>query len=168
MPESVRIVLLKGDTAAIIMLILVGMVFLLSIGWLIMSLRLRRLSRQMSALSRGVEGRNLEELLVGHMDTVAETVRRMDVLEQAVAVLQAQIPGCLQRVNMVRYDAFDDVGGEMSFSLAMLNATGDGIVLTSVYSRNDVRVYAKSVRNGRASHALSREEERVLREVSAH
>jgi len=88
-------------------------------------------------------------------------------LEQAVAVLQAQLPSCLRQANLIRYDAFEDVGGEQSFSLALLDAHGDGVVLTSVYSRMDVRVYAKAIRNGQASHALSKEEERALREVAA-
>jgi len=165
-PETVRKVLEEGDTSAIILLALVALVLLLLVGWLVLGLRLRRVSRQLAALNRGIEGQNLEQVLVTHMDTVDQTVRRMDVLEQAIAVLQAQMPGCVQRVNLVRYDAFEDVGGEQSFSMALLNGQGDGIVLTSVYSRSDVRVYAKAVQNGRASHALSREEEGVLRELT--
>src|SRR5438309_7485650 len=113
-----------------------------------LALRVRRLNRQIQALTRGVDGSNLEEVLTAHLETVAQTVRRMETLEQAVGVLQAQIPNCLQRFHLERYDAFDDVGGEQSFSVALLDARGDGVVLTSVYSRMDVRVYAKSIRNG--------------------
>jgi hypothetical protein len=91
----------------------------------------------------------------------------MEELEQAVAVLQAKMPNCLQKAAVIRYDAFEDVGGEQSFSLALLNGEGDGVILTSVYSRIDVRVYAKAIQNGRSSHALSQEEERALRQVGA-
>jgi len=162
-PDFVRNGLpLRGENADIL-LVLMALVALLLIGWLAMFLRLRRLGRQIAALTRGVDGRNLEEVLTAHLETVAQTSRRMDALEQAVAVLQAQMPTCLRYASLIRYDAFEDVGGEQSFSLALLDERRNGIVLTSVYSRLDVRVYAKAIRNGQASHALSEEEARALR-----
>ncbi len=153
-----------GDTLSTLVLVLIGLVALLLIAWLILMVRVHRLQRRIHGMTRGIEG-NLEEMLRAHMDTVHETSRRMDVLEQTVAVLQSQMPGCLRHAHLIRYDAFDDVGGEQSFSLALLDARGSGLVLTSVYSRNDVRVYAKSIQDGRASHALSQDEERLLREA---
>lgn len=164
MPDFVRNGLpLRGENAEIL-LVLTGLILILLIGWLVMSLRLRRLHRQITALTRGVDGRNLEETLAAHLETVAQTARRMDSLEQAVAVLQAQLPTCLRYAHLIRYDAFEDVGGEQSFSLALLDERRNGVVLTSVYSRLDVRVYAKAIRNGQASHTLSEEETRALRE----
>ena len=167
MPDSVRTFLQHGDNVAFILLALAALLLLLLLAWLGMALRLRRLNRQLTALTRGSEGRNIEEVLSAHLDTVHTTVKRMEVLEQAVAVLQAQMPSCLQHAHLIRYDAFEDVGGEQSFSLALLDARGNGVVLTSVYSRMDVRVYAKAIQDGRASHALSDEESRVLRESVA-
>jgi hypothetical protein len=162
--DSVRTFLHEGDNATVLLLTLTALIALLLVGWLALALRLRRLSRRLSDLTRGMDGSNLEETLTTHMETVDRTTRRMEALEQAVAVLQTQVPGCLQRARLVRYDAFDDIGGEQSFSVALLDAKGDGILLTSVYSRLDVRVYAKEIHNGHASHALSQEEIRVLRE----
>lgn len=164
--ENVVHSLRGGDTLATLTLILIGAVCLLLIGWLILMIRVRRLQRRLHGMTRGVEG-SFEEMLRAHLDTVHETSRRMDVLEQTVAVLQSQMPACLRHVHMIRYDAFEDVGGEQSFSLALLDAQRSGLVLTSVYSRNDVRVYAKSVQDGRASHALSQDEERLLREATS-
>ena len=167
MPESVRTFLQHGDNGSLILLTLTALILLLLVGWLLMALRLRRMNRQLLALTRGSEGNSLEEVLTAHLDTVHTTVKQMEILEQAVAVLQAQMPSCLQRAHLIRYDAFADVGGEQSFSLALLDANGNGVVLTSVYSRMDVRVYAKAIRDGRASHPLSEEENRALRESAA-
>ncbi len=164
--ENVVHSLRGGDTLATLTLLLTGLMLLLLFGWLALLVRLHRLQRRIHGMTRGIEG-NLEEMLRQHLDTVQETSRRMDVLEQTVAVLQSQMPGCLRHAHLLRYDAFDDVGGEQSFSLALLDAQGSGLVLTSVYSRSDVRVYAKSIQDGRASHALSQEEERLLREAIA-
>jgi hypothetical protein len=165
--DSVRNLLQQGDNAILLSLLFCALVLLLLIAWVGMAWRMRRFKRQLTALTRGMNEHNLEEVLVGHLDKVDQTERRMDTMEQAVAVLQAQIPNCVQRVHLVRYDAFDDVGGEQSFSMALLDAFGNGVVLTSVYSRLDIRVYAKAIREGRASHALSEEENRVLRETTA-
>jgi len=166
-PEVIRTSLRPGgDTATILLIALTALVILLLIGGLILALRLRRLNRRLTALTGGVEAGSLEQVLAAHLETVQQTIRRMEALEQAVGVLQAQMPSCLRFANLVRYDAFEDVGGEQSFSLALLDANGDGVVLTSVYSRMDVRVYAKAIHNGRSSHALSKEEERALREVA--
>lgn len=161
--DAVRAGLQRGDNTTLLLLILSVLTLLLVLGWLILAALLMRQQRRLQALTRGIDGRNLEEVFAAHLETVARVDRRMDAVEQAVAVLQAQIPHCLQKISLLRYDAFDDVGGEQSFTVALLDQRGDGILLTSVYSRMDVRVYAKSIRNGRASHTLSAEEERVLR-----
>lgn len=124
--------------------------------------QVRRLHRRLHTLTRGTDGQNLEETLRACMDRVDAADRRMELMEQAIGVLQAQVPLCLQRAGLVRYDAFEDIGGEQSFSLALLNGQGDGLVLSGVHSRNDVRVYAKEIRQGRSSHGLSDEEKRAL------
>lgn len=129
-----------------------------------MALRVRRLHRRIGALARGMDGQNLEETLQAYLNTVEQTTRRMELLEQAVGILQAQLPSCLQRTGIVRYDAFESVGGEQSFSVALLDAKGNGVVLSGVHSRNDVRVYAKAVYDGHSSHGLSEEEKRALQE----
>lgn len=162
MLDSVRAFLQHGDTEIIVLLTLAALTLLLLIGWLAQMIRVRRLNRRLEALTRGMEGGNLEDVLTAYLEKVENSQRRMEVLEQAVAVLQAQLPGCLQRAQMVRYDAFDDVGGEQSFSIALLDGRGDGVVLTSVYSRMDIRIYGKSIRGGRASHPLTAEEERAI------
>jgi hypothetical protein len=71
--------------------------------------------------------------------------------------------GYVKHVGLVRYDAFEDMGGHLSFSAAMLNAEGDGVVITSINGRADTRCYAKTVKGGRSEHNLSEEEEQAIR-----
>jgi hypothetical protein len=68
-------------------------------------------------------------------------------------------------VSVVRFDAFDDMGGRLSFSAAILDARGDGMVITGINGRQDTRVYSKPVRNGTSPHNLSDEEEVAIREA---
>ena len=162
--QSLIIALRQGDTLPLTVLSLLALTGALIIIVAVQAARLQKISARLNAMMRGATGMNIEEMLANVAGSVELSGRRMEGLEQAVGVLQAQIPGCLQRVGMVRYDAFDDVGGEQSFSLALLDRESNGVILTSVYSRMDVRVYAKAIRGGKPSHSLSDEELRALRE----
>ena len=75
------------------------------------------------------------------------------------------LAGCISRVHTVRYDAFDDMGGHLSFSSAFLDEHGDGMVITAINGRADTRIYAKAVRAGSSEHNLSEEEHRAIRQA---
>ena len=78
--------------------------------------------------------------------------------------LAERMQGTVQHVGVVRFDAFEDMGGRLSFSAALLDDKGDGVVITSINGRQDTRCYAKQVRNGTSIHNLSEEEEQAIRE----
>lgn len=72
--------------------------------------------------------------------------------------------GYIQRIELLRYNPYEDTGGDQSFTLAMLNEEGSGIVLTSLHARSGTRIFAKPVTEGRASkYQFSEEEETVIR-----
>lgn len=144
-----------------ILAIMAGAIVILLLGMIISLVRINRLSSRLKTLLRG-SSTDLEAVLNDHMNTVDATVHRMELLEQAVAILQAKQPLCLRYGGLERYDAFQDVGGQQSFSLVLLDERGDGLVMSSVHSRSDVRVYAKSIQNGQPSHKLSGEEQKAL------
>jgi hypothetical protein len=124
--------------------------------------RLGRLTRLTRRLTQGTSGGNIEEILHGYLDHVQGIDQRMKSLEGMTDRLTETQRRCLQRVGIVRYDAFEDVGGQMSFSIALTDADRNGAVISSVYSRTDVRVYTKALQNGRANQPLSVEEQRAL------
>jgi hypothetical protein len=147
----------------------VGICLALQVLWLVvvvmLLVRTRSLGKRLHQLSAGATGASLEQVLMHHLDRVEEVDARQLQVEQRVAALEERVPWCVQYVGLVRYDAFEDVGGQQSFSLAMLDAQQNGIVLTSVYSRVDVRVYAKAIRKGQPSHPLSEEELQAIRQA---
>lgn len=118
-------------------------------------------------MTAGLEGANFEQILSHYLGKVDSAEKRMETVEQMLGVLQAQIPHCFQKSHLIRYDAFEDVGGQQSFSVVFLDAKRDGILLSGVYNRMDMRVYAKYLNDGRSSHPLSQDEERVIRECLA-
>jgi len=83
-------------------------------------------------------------------------------LRQEVAALRAEARGALRHVAVVRYDAFDDMGGRMSWSLALLDEAGDGVVLTSIHGRSDARGYAKNIARWTSDQQLSPEEDEAI------
>lgn len=83
-------------------------------------------------------------------------------LRQEVAALRLESAGALRHLAVVRYDAFGDMGGHLSWSLALLDDSGDGIVLTSIHGRSDSRTYAKSVASWTCEQQLSPEEDEAI------
>ncbi|MDO8589170.1 MAG: DUF4446 family protein [Armatimonadota bacterium] len=91
---------------------------------------------------------------------------RIEGLQRHNKELKAQQEQCMQRIGFVRFDAFDDVGGEQSFALALLNADNNGVVISNLFSRVDSRVYAKRINGGRSEHTLSEEEREAVEQAS--
>ena len=83
-------------------------------------------------------------------------------LRQEVATLSAESRQTFRHLAVVRYDAFGDMGGHLSWSLALLDDAGDGVVLTSIHGRSDARAYAKSVSGWASDAQLSPEEEEAI------
>ncbi|GAA3550701.1 DUF4446 family protein [Nocardioides daeguensis] len=83
-------------------------------------------------------------------------------LRREVAALRAEAVGALRHLAVVRYDAFDEMGGRLSWSLALLDDAGDGVVLTSIRGRNEARTYAKSVAGWSSDQELSPEESEAV------
>jgi hypothetical protein len=68
----------------------------------------------------------------------------------------------VQKVGIIRFNPFSEVGGDQSFSLALLNKSDDGIVITSLYTRQENRVYGKPIKNGQSEYTLSEEEKQAI------
>jgi hypothetical protein len=129
-------------------------------------LALRRASaadRRLAALTRGADGDSLEHLLAAHVDKVFAVARELESVAARTTRLEEEGQRAVSRLGLVRFNPFDDTGGNQSFVVAALDARGDGVVMTSLHSRNGTRVYAKGVRGGQADASLSDEEAEALR-----
>jgi hypothetical protein len=115
----------------------------------------RELTTQQSELQQGLA--ETQSKIEKHLNLERKKVAK------AVHEMQSSIGSVLRRVALVRYDAFDDLGGRLSFSLAIMDDNGDGITLTSIASPTESRLYAKSLSGGIGEHALSPEEEQAVR-----
>jgi hypothetical protein len=138
-------------------------VFLLLFLSLVQTRQLRRLRRRLDVLTRGAEGRSLDAVLDAHLDKVSIVARELDQLSARSMVLEASARRSIQRIGLVRFNPFEDTGGNQSFALALTDVAGNGFVLSSLHSRTGTRIYAKAVVDGRSDGALSSEETEALR-----
>lgn len=131
--------------------------------WLfILQRRLDRTLADVRALLTGAQGADLGAILRDYAAQVQRTAAQVDELSQQVQRLEEILRHSLQQVGVVRFNPFPDTGGDQSFAIALLDAQGDGVVLSGLYSRAGVRVYAKPVEGGTSTYHLSAEEEEAI------
>lgn len=142
--------------------------FLLLAGWQASTnVRLNRMVRHYRNLAAGVEGQPLDQLLQRILDRADIEQATLRELEERITVLGVRVGGHLQNVGLVRYNAFDDTGGDHSFALALLDAQGNGALINGLYHRNVSRVYAKPVQQWKSTYSLSDEERESIRKAQA-
>jgi hypothetical protein len=129
---------------------------------LVANFRVGRLRRSLAVLD-GPEGP--ESVLDALQRGTAETHALRSELAKAKADLdlaRSELADALRHVAVVRYDAFGDMGGRLSFTAALLDDSGDGLVITSINGRTESRAYAKGVKEGRSDQSLSPEETQAI------
>ena len=138
---------------------------LVVVAWL--ARRVGSTGRRLHGLTRGEEGDSLEAVLDAHLDKVQGLGRDVERLTARTTALEAAGRKAFSRVGLVRYNPFEETGGNQSFALALLDSNDDGWVLSSLHARSGTRVYAKVIAAGRAETALSEEEAAALRQAMA-
>lgn len=105
-------------------------------------------------------------MLDAHLEKVFAIARQLDDVAARMAVLEGAQRRAFQRVGLVRYNPFEETGGNQSFALALLDASGDGWVLSSLHARSGTRVYAKAIKGGRSDAGLSAEETAAIAQAT--
>ncbi len=127
--------------------------------------RLRRLERRYESLFSSEE----EPSFAAALERLAARFSKINARTERLVVQMEEIDRtlirCVQGIGLVRYSAFEDTGGDQSFSLAMVDGDGDGLVISALYGRDATRVYAKPVEGWTSSRTLAKEEERALTEA---
>ena len=127
------------------------------------SLRLSRLDKKYRRLlGRSSEG-NLEEILASLHQEIAFVRSQLHKSEKVQEQLMGKLKTSLRGLNITRYNAFQDTGSDLSFSFALLDEKKDGVVISSIYGREESRTYAKPIVNGASTYHLSTEEEKAIR-----
>ena len=129
--------------------------------------RTRKLSRRIESMTGGSDDASLETVLGASLERVRQAVKDVDVVAARTAVLERDVAAGFSRVGLVRFNPFEDTGGNQSFALALLDGRGDGFVVSSLHARAGTRVYAKAIARGTSEAALSTEESEAVRQALA-
>ena len=140
-----------------------SILFLLLLAfYIIAEIRINKLRNKYDTLTRGMDGVNIEEILVQNGNEVDNLRNEIKKLNEELNRLNTQLTFAIQKVGFIRYNAFDDMGSELSFSIALLDNFSNGFVLTSIYGREQSISYAKPIKDGKYLYPLSVEEMQAI------
>lgn len=146
-------------------IMIVGLLLVAILGLIFMLInykhKVNKLQEKYDFFLRG-ENKNIDELLESTLKELDKTKAELEDLQEKHSKLRIQVKSCLQKVKMERYDAFDAMGGELSYSLLIEDEEHNGIILTSIYGRDESRSYAKLVEKGKSKTPLAEEEKKLL------
>lgn len=136
--------------------------FVLTIEVLILFVATYKRLEKYRYLFKGNEGRDLESLLLNLSEKTHLLSNTINNLEEQMTANQVRGEMHLQNWALIRFKAFQNTGSDQSFALALLDAAGDGVVLSSLFGRDESRVYCKPVEQGQSIYPLSEEEKEAI------
>ncbi|HBR03564.1 MAG TPA: DUF4446 domain-containing protein [Ruminiclostridium sp.] len=140
-----------------------GLLILCLMLLLIEHIRLSRLVKKYKLLMQGLSEKNVEDLMVSYSDELLNIKDQINGdIESRIKNLENRMPTCLRNFGLVSYNAFENVGNNMSFSLSALDDKKNGFLLTGIYTRENSYLYAKEIISGQSKKELSREEKEAL------
>lgn len=125
----------------------------------------KKLEKKYKKMMRGVNNKNLEKALNDNLDNIEKALNKSEEAINECKNISDKLNRCVNKVAIMRYKAFEDVGSDLSFSIAILDSYNDGVIITGIYSRHDSTTYAKPIDKGISRYDLSEEELHVLNEA---
>lgn len=151
----------EKNSGSILLLITIGLGILLIIT-IRSNMKLSKTTKMYKTLMEGTNGENLERLLMRQARRTDDISSEIADMKRAIAKMAEENREMIKKVAWKRYNAFSDMGSDLSFSLALLNDKNHGVIITSIYGRDENRIYLKPVNSGKSSYTLSPEEEEVI------
>lgn len=128
---------------------------------------LNYMKKRYKKMMTGVDGANLERMMIGCIDSTKAVADENAKLWEENKAIKELLSKALTKVSIVRFRAFEDMGSDLSYAVAMLDSHNNGVVLSSIFAREDSRSYAKPIVNGTSTYPMTSEEEDALRQAMA-
>lgn len=146
--------------------LIIGLAVALVVSIVCFVAAIHRLNQRLKKLTTGTNTENLEEAIYQLMDDHRIFEGRIERGEEMMGRIDTEMKSAVRGIATVRYNAFADVGGKQSFATALISEDGTGAVISSIYTRDRMNVYAKPIINFASEYELSIEESRALKEAS--
>lgn len=153
--------ILRSDIFLIVLLVCIFILFILYISTLRNMIKLRRSYKKF--MEKLGNGNNVDEMLRAYIIAVQQVEKKNEEIALYCKSLENNMAQSIQKMGIVRYNAFSNTGSDLSFSLALLDKNNNGVVLNGVYGRDNSNIYAKPVKEGISTYILSEEEKEAIR-----
>jgi hypothetical protein len=153
---------LFGFDSDYILIGLTALVVILLVLYIINIVQMKKLKKRYNIFMSGKNAKTLEDTLIKRLDQVDTLIAANSTNEKNINELFSNMKFTFQKVGLVKYDAFHEMGGKLSFSLALLNETDDGFVMNAVHSREGCYTYIKEIVGGNSIIVLAEEEQEAL------
>ena len=145
--------------------IIIGMLAVILIMFIMLIVNMAKIGnmkKKFNVFMSGKNAKSLEDTLIKRLEQIDNLIESNDANERNIDRLFDHIRFTFQKIGMIKYDAFHEMGGKLSFSLALLNETDDGFIINAVHSREGCYTYIKEIIEGNSIIALSEEEQEAL------
>ena len=149
-----------GALSAVIALLLILVIYLL--------ISLSSLKSLYQKMMMGEEsGKSMEQMLLSHIEETRRVAEENAKLREENARIDALLQTAVTRVGVVRFSAFQDMGSDLSYAVALLDAYNNGVVFSSIFAREDSRSYVKPIVDGHSTYTMTKEEEQAVKDAIA-
>lgn len=124
--------------------------------------RMKKFEKAYISLQTFLSGNGLEDLLKANLREVKDLSQLAADLGSRLGQVEDKLRGGIDRAELVRFNSFENLGGELSFALTLLNQEGTGVILTGIHTVEESRIYAKAIEKGQAAVKLSQEEKLAI------
>ncbi len=138
------------------------LIIILLIANIINKAKIKKLNNKYNNYMVNTDGKNIEDLIENCLLKTEEVSNKNREIENHLNEIDRNFLNCVQKVAMIRYNAFDNVGSDLSYSVALLDGNDNGIVITSLFTRDCSTTYGKPVLAGKSKYPLSAEEIKVI------
>ena len=151
-----------GIESDYVLLGLAGFTLVLFIIILINIIQMHKLKKKYKMFMDGKNAKTLEESIMSRMDQIDYLISSNQKNESDIKEINKNLKSTFQKVGLIKYDAFHEMGGKLSFSLALLNKANDGFIINAMHSREGCYTYIKEIIDGNSIIALAEEEKEAL------
>ena len=156
---------LTGIRLDLFVIALAALVVVLIIILIVNSVKMSTLKKNYRIFMEGNDAKSLEDTLIKRLDQIDDLMESDKENKEAIQVVLDHLDATYQKVGLVKYDAFNEMGGKLSFSLALLNRKNDGFIINAMHSREGCYTYIKEIISGNSVILLSEEEKEALEEA---
>jgi len=139
--------------------VLAGIAILIGAIWVVVT------EKRLKRFFLGKKAKDLEDTIIALENDISKLKKAKENFEKDISVINAKLRKSIRGFETIRFNPFPDQGSNQSFAIGMLNEEGDGLVMSSLYSRERMSIFAKPIKGGKSEYELSDEEKEALRKA---